>query len=200
MDLGVIETALTSWVETSSGLELEWGRQPQLIHKGPFVLGYLGPITKTGHDERIQTFNSGPDTTSVRVVGVRTLPLRLSFRSFDQRLGGSARHFAETFRADIHTDTALEVLRDAELALMDTEELVESDYAWSGRQVSQVDMSLTIGTRASFSDTLHDGSYIGTVNATSQQYVVDEFGNPVLDESGAHVIDEAGDTFAIPEA
>ncbi len=184
MDLGAIQTALTAWIETYSGVECEWGRQPQLIHTSAFVLAYLGAITKAGHDERIQTFDFDSDLTSVKVVGVRRMVVRLSFRSFDQRLGFSARQFAEDFRVALHAQTSWDTLRTAELSYIDTGELIDSDYIWSGRMVSQTDMDLTLGLRASTTDTAHDGSYIKFVNIDTQEYVVTEDDEVVEDLSG----------------
>lgn len=184
MDLGAVQTTLTSWIETYSGVEVEWGRLPQVIHPSAFVLAYLGAITKAGHDERIQVYDFDSDSTSVTVVGVRRMVVRLSFRSFDQRLGGSARQFAENFRVALHSQTSWDTLRDAELSYIDTGELVDSDYIWSGRMVSQTDMDLILGIRASTADTEHDGSYIKFVNIDTQEYVVTEDDEVVVDVSG----------------
>lgn len=190
MNLGSMQTALTSWVEKYAGVPCEWGRLPQEVHLGASVLAYLGPITKLGHDERVQTYNAGDDTTSVRVVGVRRVPVRLSFRSIDQRLGGSARQYAERLRAEMHETSSFADLRDADLSLVDSTELVESDYEWSNRMVSQVDMTIYFGARASFTDPNHDGSYIGTVNYNSAPYIVDEYGVPVNSETGETLVPE----------
>lgn len=187
MDLSAIETVLTSWVETYSGVECEWGRQPQQAHPGAFVLAYLGAITKHGHDERIQVYDFDTDTTSVTVVGVRRLVLRLSFRAFDQRLGGSARQYAEDFRVGLHAQSSWDQLRDAELSYIDSGELVDTDYIWSNRMVSQTDMDVVLGLRASTADALHDGSYIKYVNIDTQEYVVDEDDDVVVDVSGDFV-------------
>jgi len=167
MNLTTVQTALTAWIESASTLEVEWEREPQKLHMGAFILAQAGAMTKMGHDERIQTYDgAGPDTTSVRVVGVRLLPVQVGFITFDQRLGGSARQYAEEFRTPAHSTTSFELLRAADLALVDTLDLIESDYEWSGRMVSRVDLPITIGLRASFADPLHDGSYIKNVNYT----------------------------------
>lgn len=187
MDLGAIETALTAWVEKYAGIECEWGRQPQKIHGGPFVLAYLGAINKVGHDERIQSYDFQSDSTTVTVTGVRQLVLRLSFRSFDQRLGFSARQYAENLRVALHGQSSWDELNAANLAYQDSGELVDTDYIWSGRQVSQTDMSITFGLRAQTADPNHDGSYIKFVNIDTQEYVVAEDGAPVVDESGQYV-------------
>lgn len=169
LDLNAVQTAITAWVEEASSLECEWGRNSQKIHVGGVILAYAGAMSKIGHDERIQTYDgAGPDTTSVRVVGVRLFPLQLTFRTFDQRLGYSARQYAEEFRTLIHSTTSFETLRAADLALVDTGELVESDYTWSNRMTSQVDLTVTMSLRADFSDANHDGSYIKTVNYTGE--------------------------------
>jgi hypothetical protein len=187
MDLSAIQTALTAWVETYAGIQCEWGRQPQQIHEGAFVLAYLGAITKAGHDERIQVYDFDTDTTSVTVVGVRRLTLRLSFRSFDQRLGGSGRQYAENFRVALHSQSSWDTLKTAELSYIDSGELVDTDYIWSGRMVSQTDMDVVLGLRASTADPLHDGSYIKYVNIDTQEYVVDEDDVVVADVSGDFV-------------
>lgn len=197
MDLGAVQTALTSWVEDYSGVQCEWGRMPQQMYTQPYALAYLGAIEKAGHDERIQTYDAVADTTSVQVTGVRRLTLRISFRSADQRLGFSARQYAETFRVALHSQSSWDDLNAANLAYIDSGELVDSDYTWSGRQVSQTDMDIFLGLRASTTDPNHDGSYIQNVNAASQQYVVDEDGNPVVDEDGNYVVTEEGDAFSI---
>lgn len=187
MNLGTIQTVLTAWVEASSALECEWGKLPQKIHMGGLVLAYLGAITKQGHDERISTYDFDTDSTSVQVVGVRQLELRLSFRSFDQRLGNSARQYAEDFRVAMHSESSLQTLATAEMGLIDTSELIETDYEWSGRVVSQVDMTVILGVRAFTTDAAHDGSYIKFVNIDTQEYVVDEDETPVVDVSGDFV-------------
>lgn len=188
MNLSAIQTTLTAWVETYSGVECEWGRLPQLIHPGAFVLAYLGAITKAGHDERIQVYDFDSDSTSVTVVGVRRMTLRLSFRSFDQRLGFSSRQYAEDFRVALHSQTSWDTLRDAELSYIDSGDLVDTDYIWSGRQVSQTDMDVILGLRASTADAEHDGSYIKYVNIDTQEYVVTEDDEVVEDVSGDYVV------------
>lgn len=190
MNLGTVQTALTEWVEGASSLEVEWGRMPQQSPEGDFILAYAGPITKKGHDERIQTYGDDGDNTAVRVVGVRHLPVHLSFRAFDQRLGYSARQYAEEFRTSAHAQESFDFLAASEMALVDTSDLVDLDYVWSGRVVSQVELTATIALRASFTDNQHDGSYIGTVNFDSEQIIVDEFGLPVLDENGDFLVPE----------
>ena len=188
MDLNAKQTALTAWIESYSGLQCEWGRLPQQAHPGPFVLAYLGAITKSGHDERIQTYDFDTDTTSVQVVGVRRMVLRLSFRSFDQRLGNSGRAYAEEFRVALHAQASLDDLKAADLAYIDSGELVDSDYVWSGRRVSQTDMDVVLGLRAFTTDANHDGSYIKYVNIDTQEYVVDEDDVVVADVSGDYVV------------
>jgi hypothetical protein len=187
VDLGTLQTVVTTWVEAASGVQLEWGRMPQKIHTEAFVLAYIGAITKSGHDERLQNFTFATDLTDVTVSGVRTMTLTLSFRSFDQRLGGSARSYAETFRTLIHSDTNIQTLVTAEIALVDTGELIDTDYEWSGRMVSQTDMDVTLAFRAAETDTVHDGSYIKYVNIDTEEYVVDEDDVVVVDVSGDFV-------------
>ena len=116
------------------------------------------------------------------------MTLRLSFRSFDQRLGGSSRQLAETFRIALHGQSSWDDLNTANLAYIDTGELVDSDYVWSGRRVSQTDMDVVFGLRAFTTDANHDGSYIKFVNIDTQEYVVDEDAVVVADVSGDFVV------------
>lgn len=81
-------------------------------------------------------------------------------------------------------------LRDADLAIIDSDPFVESDYFWSGRLASQVDLTVYFAARSSFADLNHDGSYIGTVNFDSEPYIIDEAGLPVLDENGRYLVPE----------
>lgn len=191
MDLATLQTNLTTWVETYAGVPCEWGKLPQKIHNSPFALVYLGEISKAGHDERIQTYDEATDTTSVRVVGVRRLTLQVSFRAFNQNLGSSARQYAETFRAAMHSQSSFDDLNAANVALIDTAGLIDSDYTWSGRTVSQCDMSVYFALRASTADPNHDGSYIKNVNVYSASYIVGEDGQPVLDEEGNPISTES---------
>lgn len=197
MDLDALQTNITAWVETYAGIPCEWGRMPQNMIIGPYVLAYLGPITKLGHDERIQTYDFDTDATEVTVTGVRRLTLRLSFRTNDQRLGSSARQEAETFRVALHAQSSFDTLNDANLALVDTGELVENDFEWSGRTVSQTDLEVIFNLRAQTPDPNHDGSYIKSVAVSSQQIVVDEDNTPVVDENGDLVVTEDADGFTI---
>lgn len=187
MDLAAIQTALTTWVETYAGIPCEWGRMSQNMHIGPYVLAYLDAIVKLGHDERIQTYDFDSDTTSVQVVGVRRMTVRLSFRTGNQSLGSSARNYAEILRVAMHAQSSFDTLNTANLALVDTGELVDTDYIWSGRTVSQTDMDIIFNLRAYTTDAAHDGSYIKFVNIDTEEYVVDEDETPVVDVSGDFV-------------
>jgi hypothetical protein len=57
--------------------------------------------------------------------------------------------------------------------------------------VSQTELTVSLALRASFADANHDGSYIGTVNAEPQPYIVDEYGVPVHAENDDQLIPES---------
>ncbi len=189
MDLGQIQTDLDTWVTTLSGLPVEWGRQPSKIYTSAFVLAYPGPIVKIGHDFPTYTHDTLTDQLVERMYGNRRMTLRLSFRSFDQRWGTSARHYAEQFRVKTQsTERSTPLMGLA--CLSDTGELVENDYEWSGRMVSQVDMDVTLGLWGYELNPTYDAGYIRHANIEGQGHVIDEMGNPVEDESGDPVIVE----------
>ena len=197
MDYSAIQTNITAWVEQISTLEVEWGKMPQQMHQGPFILAYAGPVSAIGQDEPNYVYNEVTDDMDEQMLGVRRMIIRLSFRSFDQRLGNSARQYAEDFRILSQSTSSIDTLTDAYLGLISTGDLVETDYNWSGRAVSQVDMDVTLGVRADVSNTLYDGSYIKNVNVEEQDVVVDESCIPVVDEEGNPIVTETTRTTAI---
>lgn len=188
VDFGTLQTNLTTWIETLSTLQVEWGRQPQKIHTSAFILAYAGPITKLGHDWRGYAYDAQSDTQSETMYGVRLFPLRLSFRSFDQRLGGSARQYAEEFRLLIQSSDSTDFLATNFIGFVDTDELVETDYEWSGRLVNQVDMTVTLQLHLDSLNPQYSGDFIQTVEITELSSVIDELGNQVVDELGNPVV------------
>jgi hypothetical protein len=209
MNLGAIQTSITSWVEglmlqaslaregETVAAQIEWGRQPMQYHTEPFILAYAGPIVKLGHDEPIYVYNELTDELEEKMIGVRRLMLRLSFRSFDQRLGWSSRQYAEDFRLLTQSSSSIDTLHSAYLGLWDTGELVDTDYEWSGRLVSQTDMDVTLGVRAELPNLGYSGSYIKNVNIEGYSYLLTEQGNPIEDELGNPVVDEEALTISV---
>ena len=198
MNLGENQSALTTWVQDTSGLSCEWGRLPRRFHTKPFVLAYAGPISSQGHDERTYSYNELTDALEEKMLGVRQLTLRLSFRSPDQRLGFSARQLAEDFRLMVESTPSIAFLNEAYVSFISTGDLVETDYEdASKRMMSQVDMDVVLGLRASKQNPNYDGSYIKHVELSSEQYVLDESDNSVVDEDGNHVTTEASDEFTV---
>ena len=76
------------------------------------------------------------------------------------------------------------------LSLHDTGPLVDTDYQYSGRLVSQVDMTLTMGVWGYQRSADYDAGYIRRATLTGEGYVLDEQGNPVRDENGDAVVHE----------
>ena len=197
VDFTTLQTNLTAWVELLSSLEVEWGRQPQKIHAGPFILAYAGEITSLGHDERIYTFDSQTDQQVETMIGVRRFPLRLSFRSpSDQRLGGSSRQYAEEFRLMSQSTNSIEFLQTNDIGLVDIGPLIDTDYTWSGRRVSQVDVTVNLALRLNSANTIYSGDYINTVNITPQRVIITNDNDFVVDQNGDYVVSN-GDAFTV---
>jgi hypothetical protein len=201
VDLAAIETGLGAWLGITARninkdgddigpMPVEYGRRPKKVHTGPFVLAYLGPIGKLGWDFPRYTFNEITDELVEQMLGVRRMPVRFSFRAFNQDWGLNARQFAEDFRIRLKKDTAMAALGAARLALFDSTDLIETDYEYSGRLISQVDLTVVFGLCAFERNATDDVGYIKSVNIEGQGQVIDEWNKPVEDEEGNPVIVE----------
>jgi hypothetical protein len=199
MDLAAVQTALTSWIETFSGLQVEWGRQPTKWRPADtaYVLAFPETISPVGWDEPTYSYDDLTDSLNETMVGLRTMVLRLSFRSSDQRMGSAARQAAENFRILIHSQASVDTLNDANIGFISAATLQDTDYEWSGRMVSQVDMELSLHIRARLLNPQADGSYIRSVTIGEQDYVVTEAGELVIDQDGNPVVTEDTDTFTV---
>lgn len=194
MDFDTLQTNITTWVgglatdRTGTAIPVEWGRQSQKVRTSPFILAYLGPIIPLGSDERVYAYDGLTDALEEKMFGVRRATFRLSFRNFDQRLGYSARYYAERFRIRTQSTFGIESLPDP-LGLVSTGELVETDYEWSGRMVNQVDMDVMFNFWFELVDPDYHGAHIQTVNFEAQNYLLDVDGNPIEDALGNPVVD-----------
>lgn len=192
MDLAAVETALTSWIQQQSGLLVHWRRQAPQAMPFPYIEAELLAISGKGHDEQFWDFDLDTDINSLTMSGVRAMTLSLSFLSMSQSLGASARQHAESFRINLFRPSSIETLYTANLALGNMLSLADTDFVdRSGRAVSQVSVDLAFEMRSSAVDASWDGSYIHTVDWETEEYVIDEFGNPVIGEDGLYVT--AGD-------
>jgi hypothetical protein len=196
VDLGAIKTDLETWLnvvardkDNGTPLPVQFGRKPTLALIDPFVLVYLGPIGKTGWDFPRYTHDSLTDEYNEQMRGERKLPIRFSFRSFDQEWGRNARQFAEDFRNDLQSTASLEALSATKLSFQQSTDLVETDYDFSGRLISQVDMTVIFGAAGYQRTPATDAGYIWDVNMQAQNHIVDQWGNPVYDSLQNPVID-----------
>ena len=195
--LAVLQTDITTWIETLSGLPVEWGREPQYMRVEPYILAYAGAFSAQGKDELFYNYNTATGLVDLTMSGIRQLPLTLSFRSADQSWGGNARYYAEKFRLNLRSPTSVDLRTDALFSLVRSEPLIETDYPFNGHMWSQVDLPIVLAIRFNTEEENYDGSYIDTVKITSQKRVIDEEGNFVVNNDGDLVTDE-GDTTTVP--
>lgn len=199
MDLGVVQTGIESWlnltaVDVDNGsvpLPVEFGRSPSKVHTRPFVLCYRGPILKLGHDVPKYTYDYLTDEYVQQMWGVREMVVRFSFRAFNQDWDKAARQYAEDWRIRVESDRSIFELGDsAYLSLIETGELVDLDYEWSGRLVSQVEASCRFRLWGYERSASYDQGYIKSVHIEGQGQVIDEWSKPVFDEDGNPVVVE----------
>jgi hypothetical protein len=67
---------------------------------------------------------------------------------------------------------------------------VDTDYEYSGRLISQVDLTVVFGLWGYQRSPSYDAGYIKSVNIEGQGQVIDEWSKPVEDEEGNPVIVE----------
>lgn len=200
MDLGVVQSGIESWLNLTAvdanqtppvPLPVEFGRSPSKIHTDPFVLCYRGPILKVGHDVPQYTYDEITDEYIQQMWGVREMVVRFSFRAFNQDWDKAARQYAEDWRIRTESDRSILELGDQTgLAIIETGELIDLDYEWSGRLVSQVEASTRFRLWGFERQADTDAGYIKSVHIVGQTAVISEQNEQVLDEQGAVVITE----------
>jgi hypothetical protein len=195
MDLGQIQTDLTAWLNVTAldaldaPLPVIYTEEPHKVYTGPSVRVELATITKQGHDLPQYTHDALTDEYVERMWGVRRMRVRLTFRSFDQRWGGNARRFAESWRINTQATDSIGALGEAGLALRETGELINNDVVWGNRLMSQVETDVTFGLWGYESRVRADGGYLQTVHFEGQNYLLDIDGNPIEDALGNPVVD-----------
>lgn len=117
MDLAALETNVTSWVEGVSGLTLHWRRQPPKAIPFPYIEAELLVIRGKGHDEKLWSHDHITDEYTLTLTGVRAFTLSIAFLSRSQKLGQSARQYSEWFRTRAYSESSIETLGNAGLAL-----------------------------------------------------------------------------------
>ena len=197
MNLGELKTNVTTWLNAvafdafGQPLPVEFGLDPRRIYTKPFVVVYLGPIVRIGHDEPKWRFNDTTQELEEVMIGVRRVTLRLAFYSFDQNWAQDAAQYAENFRLLTQSTTSTDTIYGfVNVGLWGTGELIRTDFEWSGRMVSRVDLDVTLGVRAELQNTTYSGSFIQTVELEAQNYLLDQWGNPIEDGAGNPVIDQ----------
>jgi len=197
MDFGQFKTELETWLALTAldkqsppqPLPVEFGRSPQKVRTTPFVLCYLGATASpTRRSLPVYTYDELTDENTEEMHRLLRVPVRFSFRAFSQDWGSNAREFAEIFRANTSSEPAVNALGNARIGLWGTEALVDTDYEWSGRLVSQCDTTAVFGFRYHPSNQSRDAGYIRTVNMELEQRVLDEMGGIVYDNDGNEVV------------
>jgi hypothetical protein len=197
MDLGEIATDLQTWMAITcldvdgggAPLPVEFGRTPNKVHTSAFVRVYLGPIIKHGYDFPRYVLNQSTGAYVEQMRGVRTLPIRFQFRTFNQSWGKNARQFAEDFRNNLQSTESLEALQQTKLTLQRSSDLVAADYEMSGKLISQVDLTVYFGAAGYQRQASYDAGFIRTVNFEGQNYLLDIHGNPIEDAGGNPVVE-----------
>lgn len=163
MDLGAIQTALTSWFQDLSGLEADWYEEPYFVRPEPFALLAIGEIAPSGIDEAWYSYDDDTDYQTVQMAGLRTFVLHVRVRAFDQRQTFAARQQMETARLRMQRHSSIADLNAAGLALVRTGPVIEQTYTHDDRRISQIMVDITFQTRAVETDDTFDGEYIGRV-------------------------------------
>lgn len=168
MDLDAIQTVLTTWFATISGLDVEWWEEPYHIYNTPFALLNIGPISNVGVDGTMYEYTLGTDTLTPKQFGLRRFTVHCRVRAFDQRQGFSARQSLETARLRAWRPENIQTLNDANISLVRADPLILQDYDHDDRRISQIMMDMIFEQHVceADGDTGGDGSYIGRTTGT----------------------------------
>ena len=195
MDLGAIQTALTTWVETYLDMKTDWELQAESAYYRLEARALLSitASSKAHVDEPIWIYDELSDKNEVFMSGIRNLTFTITVRNNDQRQEFTARQYLETFRTRTLSPSSIAFLSENCLALVETLPLVNLDFRRDDRRESQTSMDIFFQLRSTEQDEQFGGEYIKTVDIDVEQYVVDENCTPVVDENGDYVTTDAED-------
>lgn len=206
MDLAAVQATVETWLNLTAvdpsqdppqPLPVYFARQPHRFQLAPQVLVYPGPILKVGHDFPQYVYDETTEENIEQMYGVRKMIVRLSFRTFDQSWGNSARQFAEDWRIRTESTRSVAAMSNGGLAIWGTGELVETDYEWSGRMVSQVDVDATLGLWGFERNASTDEGYIETIVVEGERVVIDEYGQGVTENDATIITEENAIDFTV---
>ena len=169
MNWAGLQTALAAQVLAIAGgapvywepLQSNWQAWPRVL------LSVLSGPRKVGKDETRYRYDEAADALLPRQYGPRALTVQIKVESRDQTLTASARAIAETIRTRLGRQEVLAALREVDLAVSSTTDVVTIDRleVGGGRLMSVAVLELVLLTHVSDEQTADDvaGDYIATV-------------------------------------
>lgn len=195
MNLGEIQTALTTWTETYLDLKTDWELQAESAYYRLEARALLSitSSSKVFVDEPLWVYNELTDENEAFMTGIRNLTFTITVRNNDQRQEFTARQYLETFRTRTLSPSSIAFLSENCLALVETLPLVNLDYRRDDRRESQTSMDILFQLRSTEQDEQFGGEYIKTVDIDFERYVQAEDGTFVRDEDGNLITTDATD-------
>lgn len=131
MKWSVLETALPAAITSASGLsDVSWKHQATEWREDVFVLLEVLNLTNPyPADERRLKYDAGEDVIKETVQGLRELTVQVTIESHSQKLGDSAKAFAEVIRARLWSTTIRDTLyADGEVSLVSVGDVLPAPY------------------------------------------------------------------------
>jgi hypothetical protein len=178
MDWATQQTAIEKWFKKATGLPVEWTKQPAEHNRRPCAELWVNTFQSVGEDELRSTLDE--DATDGRdllyeVCGHRLFILTCKVRSRDNRPGYHAGAYLEKARTSLAKPSTKSIFSDAEIALINAEAVAELPGLFDGREESFASMDIRLSTVVNESDESEAGTYINTVEITSN--IIDIDGN-----------------------
>lgn len=142
-DWATLDAELPPLIGRLLELPCDWRKRPRTMKVGASAQLDIIAEGAIGVDDRKWVDQSSGDV-SARVTGQRVMTLQVTVWAAVQPLARSARRYLERLRLRLRFPSTLDALAALELALVDTEALVQLDPAEDGRTVSQASLDVRL--------------------------------------------------------
>jgi len=181
MNWDVIQTTLEKWFLRATGVAaVVWEGQASKYPDRPYGILHMNAFRNVGTDEHRDDYD-GDQEQGKEVVrttcGHRLFTLGCKVRSRDNRPGKAAFALLEKARTSLAQMWALNMFKQAELAVVGAEGMVDLPGEFDDRQESFASMDVIMCGVVNVTDPRDQGGYINTVEVTSD--MADVSGNSI---------------------
>ncbi len=170
MDWQKIQDTLKEWFANISGLETHWfGEQIESLER-PYAQLQVSSSNSIGTDDRREEYDdTQPEGEQIvrSIYGNRVFMLGCRVRTRDQTPTGAARWYLEKVRSSLYKISSLDVFKEANLALVGSEAVINLDTVFQQRQESEALLDIRFATAAVETDPRDRGTWIEKIEVSS---------------------------------